>query len=79
MLVGRLPLQRGSIAGCCMGVAKSMCSVMLEKGDSHVSHGKSERVGSKSINNQRIANFSTLIGPCGATDSQTRDLRSDLV
>lgn len=30
MLVGRLPLQSGSIAGCWIGVAKSMCSVMLE-------------------------------------------------
>lgn len=50
MLVGRLPLQRGSIAGCCIGVAKSMCSVMLKKGDYHISQGKSEWVGSKSIN-----------------------------
>lgn len=39
MLVGRLPLQRGSIAGCWIGVAKSMCSVMLKDGDDHMSQG----------------------------------------
>lgn len=44
MLVGRLPLHSGSIAGCCIGVAKSMCSVMLENGDDHISHRKSKEV-----------------------------------
>lgn len=39
MLVGRLPLQTGSTAGCWMGVAKSMCSVMLKHGEAHISHG----------------------------------------
>lgn len=42
MLVGRLPLHRGSVAGCCMGVAKSMCSVMLGNRDDHISRGDAQ-------------------------------------
>lgn len=33
MLAGRLALHRGSMAGSCSGVPKSMCSVMLERNE----------------------------------------------
>lgn len=70
MLVGRLPLQRGSIAGCCIGVAKSMCSVMLQNGDNHISYGKSEWV--RSIINQLI-----ITSMCYQDCLQPQNLRAE--
>lgn len=42
------------MAGCCIGVAKSMCSVMLKNGDYHINQGRFESGDRKSISHQLI-------------------------